>query len=250
MKRKFLLCIILFIACFLNVSSVKASFNAGDCIKGFGSIRYVTSNNNSTSSLGKVEFSNQQNVETWSAANKSFDVELTSMKGYKIKEIIYYISSKDGYSCSGTISGTNIQNTYAKVSVLINGNRWVEDISFYANMKEDNSEKTHFTPKKTQKVKYNKAVTTTFKQDESMTCQFLEDVFGEYWTWVLVLAPTLAVILITLDFVGCLLSSDAEAMKKAGDKALKRSIALVLLLMLPIILKLIFNLFGLDICGV
>lgn len=249
MKKKILVCIVFFMACFLNVNSLLA-FDAGSCIDGFGTMTLASTGNN-TANSGKVDFSNRSSsLSTWDNSVKTFDTEITAKSGYKIKEIVYRISSKDGYSCNGVITGSDIEKGYVKLSVTINKeNSWVDDISFYANMQKNGSDETKFTPKKTIKVKYNNVVTTTFKQDESMTCQFLEDVFGEYWNWVLILAPVATIILITIDFVGCLLSSDAEAMKKAGDKTIKRTIALVLLLMLPIVLKLIFNLFGLDICG-
>ena len=84
---------------------------------------------------------------------------------------------------------------------------------------------------------------------EKIQCQTLQDLLDKYWTWVMVLAPIATIILITIDFVGPILAGDSgEAMKKASDRAFKRSLALVLLIMLPVIVNLLFGLFGIETC--
>ena len=252
MKKKILVCLIFLITCFFNVNSVLA-FDAGSCIEGFGTIKKGSGSTSNTATLSKVEISGTTDYN-WDdkTTPRKFNVTITSKSNYKIQEIIYRVSSKDGYSCNGVIDVSSSGYSSIELEVEINKkNIWVDDVSFYARTtKTKNAEvTTDFTPKKTVKVKYNNVTTTKYTGEESITCKFLEDVFGEYWNWILILAPVATMILITIDFVGCILSSDAEAMKKVGDKTIKRTIALVLLLMLPIVLKLIFNLFGLDICG-
>ena len=84
---------------------------------------------------------------------------------------------------------------------------------------------------------------------ETLKCKTLQNLLDKYWTWVMILAPMATVILITIDFVGPILSGNSsETLKKASDKAVKRAIALVILLMLPVIVNLLFGLFGIETC--
>ena len=62
------------------------------------------------------------------------------------------------------------------------------------------------------------------------------------------LVPVALIILITVDFVKGIVASDAETLKKSANAALKRTIAAVVLLTLPVILSLILGWFGIDLC--
>ncbi len=79
-------------------------------------------------------------------------------------------------------------------------------------------------------------------------CNSINELFNEYWPYIMVLVPVALIILITLDFFKAMSSSDADAIKKAGTNTVKRTIAGVLLLALPALLGFVFEYFGLDFC--
>lgn len=70
----------------------------------------------------------------------------------------------------------------------------------------------------------------------------------KYWKYVMLFAPILLMVLVTLDFFKALFSSDSELVKKASDNAVKRVIAALLLLCLPLIIQTILGFFGLELC--
>lgn len=77
-----------------------------------------------------------------------------------------------------------------------------------------------------------------------------------YWIqWILDLMKYVAIIallvLIISDFLKALVENDKDALKKAGNKALKRFIYCVLLFFLPTIVSLIMTMFGAyGTCGI
>lgn len=84
--------------------------------------------------------------------------------------------------------------------------------------------------------------------DKKQACTSVRDIVRDYWKYVLVIAPVLLIVVITLDFFKALSSNDADAIKKAGTNTVKRTIAAVILLALPALLGIVFDLFGLDLC--
>ncbi|MEE0699715.1 MAG: hypothetical protein U0M66_03935 [Bacilli bacterium] len=80
--------------------------------------------------------------------------------------------------------------------------------------------------------------------DESFRTGFLH----KYWRWIMLLTPVLLIVMITIDFVKALSNNDADAIKKSSTNAVKRVIAGVILLALPMLLDIIFGWFGLEIC--
>lgn len=101
-------------------------------------------------------------------------------------------------------------------------------------------------------------ITTTTESVEDLVnsdfnCESSEQVsitalINDYWKYITMIAPVGLILLISIDFTKSVLSSDAEAIKKSANAALKRTIACVLLLLLPTIINMIFNLFGLELC--
>lgn len=79
-------------------------------------------------------------------------------------------------------------------------------------------------------------------------CNSINDMFDYFWPYVMIIIPILLIIMMSIDFFKSMISNDADAIKKAGSGAVKRTIAAVVLLALPVILRYIFGLFGLDFC--
>lgn len=84
--------------------------------------------------------------------------------------------------------------------------------------------------------------------NSDLACDTIGELFDEYWPYVMVIVPILLIIMMTIDFFKAMSSSDADAIKKAGTNALKRTIAVVILLALPALLNMLFNMLGLDFC--
>ena len=54
--------------------------------------------------------------------------------------------------------------------------------------------------------------------------------------------------MISIDFFKAIMSSDEDLIKKAANNAIKRTAAMIILLMLPYILRTLFGWAGLDFC--
>ena len=77
----------------------------------------------------------------------------------------------------------------------------------------------------------------------------LQDVFS----FIKFLAPILVVVLSSIDYIKAITSHDAEGLKKANEKFIKRLIIGIILFLLPFILDFIFEIFGiydLETCGI
>lgn len=76
----------------------------------------------------------------------------------------------------------------------------------------------------------------------------LREFIKKYWKYFVIAAPILLMVMITIDFLKAVFSSDQDMIKKASNNALKRVIATMLLLFLPLIISTILGFFGLDLC--
>lgn len=259
MKKNIFTLLLTFIIMFIPTLIVNASdsFDAGECIEGFGSITLKETGSNNDAG-GKVVFQNKQNNLTWSTKTVTFDAKVESTTGHKIKTIGYSISSKDGYSCTGVIKGTSIENNtgHVTVSVVIDKG-YVSKMAFWGrSVNRSNPSKGDMTESNTINVKREMTDAELQEIDEELDittgekleCDTLDDLLGKYWTWVMILMPVITLLLMTIDFVGAMLASDSDALKKASGKALKRTVALVILLLLPVIINLLFKIFSIETC--
>lgn len=259
MKNKAVFILLVMISFFFPVMFVSADskFDSGDCINNFGSIT-LKSTGDKNYGGGRVKFDNKSNNLTWNTEAVSFDVEVQSKLYHKVKTVGYSISSKDGYSCSGVVQGTSIENNTGSVILHVVINKgWVEDMSFWGKT-VNREDPTVGDVTKSNKINVKREMTESelegISQDlnittgEKLTCVTIDDLISKYWSWVMILTPICTIVLITIDFVKPVISSDGDALKKAGNNALKRTIALVILLMLPIITNTIFGLFGIETC--
>lgn len=70
----------------------------------------------------------------------------------------------------------------------------------------------------------------------------------EYWGIILILAPGLLIMMLSIDFFKAIMSSDDDLLKKASNNAVKRTAAMILLMMLPYILRTLFGWAGFEFC--
>lgn len=259
MKKNIFTLLMTFIIMFIPVLVVNAddSFDAGECIEGFGSITLKSTGSNNDVG-GKVVFKNKKNTGTWSTNTVTFDAKVEATTNHKIKTVGYSIKSKDGYSCSGIVKGTSIENNTGHVELSVTIDKgYVSEMSFWGksvnrndpskgDMTESNviSVKREMSDAELKEIDEELEITT----GETLECDTLDDLLSEYWTWVMILMPVITLLLITIDFVGAMLSNDSDSLKKSSSKALKRVLALVILLLLPIIINILFGLFSIETC--
>ena len=79
-------------------------------------------------------------------------------------------------------------------------------------------------------------------------CNSVNALFDYFWPYVMIIIPAALIVLIAIDFFKAMASNDNDAIKKAGTNTVKRTIAAVVLLALPAIVRLIFGLVELDFC--
>ena len=84
--------------------------------------------------------------------------------------------------------------------------------------------------------------------NNDMACNTIGELFDDYWPYVMVIVPILLIVMMAIDFFKAMSSNDAEALTKASSNALKRTIATIIILALPVLLKIIFDIMGLDFC--
>ncbi len=83
-------------------------------------------------------------------------------------------------------------------------------------------------------------------QKNKDSCTTVKSFVREYWSYVMVFVPILLIILMSIDFFKAMASNDADAIKKTVNNTVKRVIAAVILLALPALLSMIFDLFGIE----
>lgn len=98
------------------------------------------------------------------------------------------------------------------------------------------------------KASSTKKITEIGSGNSDMACDTIGDLFDEYWPYVMVIIPILLIIMMAIDFFKAMAINDADALKKAGTNAVKRTIATVIALALPALLRMVFGLFGIDFC--
>lgn len=84
--------------------------------------------------------------------------------------------------------------------------------------------------------------------NNDMACNTIGELFDDYWPYVMVIVPILLIVMMAIDFFKAMSSNDAEALTKASSNTLKRTIATIIILALPALLKIIFDIMGLDFC--
>lgn len=68
----------------------------------------------------------------------------------------------------------------------------------------------------------------------------------KYWSWFTIIGPIALIILVSLDFAKAIISGNADALKKSSTNAVKRTTAVIILLITPWLLKIIFEIVGLE----
>lgn len=82
------------------------------------------------------------------------------------------------------------------------------------------------------------------------TCSNLsvKDLIDEYWRIVVMILPAALILLTSVDFLKAIVSGNDDQIKKSSNAALKRTLAAVVLLMLPYFLSLLLGWFGIELC--
>lgn len=104
----------------------------------------------------------------------------------------------------------------------------------------------------------SKKVTTTTTNVTNVTTNRVEDItdcdsgvynlLRKYWKIIMIFSPVILILMTTLDFFKAIVSSDSDKLKKASSDALKRTLAYVILVLLPFIISTIFSWVGVTFC--
>ena len=141
----------------------------------------------------------------------------------------------------GQFYGTNrTEKTTAKTDK--NGNLEKTTIKNNADSLDDASDKIS-------KYSTKKNAGLTGKMEKQTECdEEIQKLIDKYWKWLTILAPVALILLITIDFLKAVVASDENQLSKSANNALKRTIAVVVLLVLPALLKMILGWFGFNLC--
>ena len=103
------------------------------------------------------------------------------------------------------------------------------------------------TTKRSFNFKINKSGGSSYGRITGGICdENLKAKIRKYWGWLTILTPIALIIFCTIDFVKAMSLSDGDAIKKSSSKAIKRTIAAIILFALPMLLKIIFTWAGIE----
>lgn len=237
--------------------------NYGDCITNFGSIKIIEKGNNNNGN-GNIDYSKTKNNTSWGTEDVTFDVNVQAPLGNifgndKVKKVKYKITSFGEQTCSGEITGSDLEDNEGNVKfhVVINKG-YVEKIKFSGvSVSPFDSKNIDSITGEELSIKHEDDESSNIKNDAELgdimasdgmaSCDSgISDLIKKYWKWVVFLTPLLLIVMMTIDFVKAMSSNDADAVKKSSNNAIRRVIAAVILLALPWAIKVIFTWFGIE----
>lgn len=256
MKFKKIFFLIIFMLVVLLPLKVSA-LSTGDCITHYGSISLKLTNSNNKSGGGQIVKPNV-NFSEWSTDVRSFEIDVQSSSKHKVESVEYTIQAGNG-TCTGEITGSDLLKNEGNVILGVTINKGlVKNITFVGNTvaRNDSSEKAK-TPSlkldinheeyKDQKKEYSSSDFGDLTPGNVDLCDDgIMSLIDKYWSWIMFLAPLLLLVMMTIDFLKAMAANDADAIKKSSNNAIKRTIATLVLLALPWILRTIFAMFGID----
>ncbi len=263
MKKKILLIMLFIVSLFILVPSASAAgISYGDCINKYGSIKYESAGTNyyTKNGTGNINYYDTKNNNTRSSKTVTLKFDVQTNKDYGIKTISYRIGD-----CTGEITGFNVPSEnnkgYQNMTFALTVDKGtVEDFTVWGTQEKYNgkSVSTESIRKESVNIKRESGeneTTTTVQSNSTGTaiaqkqdCDSFRDLILKYWTWIIVLAPILTIVVISLDLLGAIISSDPEKLNKVGNNAIKRMAALIILLFLPYILEIVFGWFNFGFC--
>lgn len=105
------------------------------------------------------------------------------------------------------------------------------------------------TTKSTTTKKDTTAIETTTRVEDITDCDSgVYNLLRKYWKIIMIFSPVILILMTTLDFFKAIISSDSDKLKKASSDALKRTLAYVILVLLPFIISTIFSWVGVEFC--
>lgn len=235
--------------------SFNEDFNIGDCLKENGSASFVEAGTNNSAG-GNINYKKDTNNFS------EFIVQADS--GAKVEKIPYFLyDSNGGEICSGEITGSKIKHPSVRIKMSFKNSKVRKiKICMYSDQKNKHCETNGLDMITNSNDGGGAGITVndnlvggslgdlTPEEYASNICdegeESLSDFIIKYWGYVMICAPILLMVMMIVDFLKALTSNDAEHLKKCGSNSIKRVIATVLLLMLPLIVTAVFSLMGLE----
>ncbi len=94
----------------------------------------------------------------------------------------------------------------------------------------------------------NYIITKKVEYLDNERCNDVRDLIQKYWKYIYILVPSLIVVTIVISYAKAVMASDPDMLKKTNSSALTRVIAGVVLILLPFVIKFIFDIFGIEFC--
>lgn len=262
-----------------KVLADEIKIDSGECIKEFGTISFEAYD--TISQEGKTGFTSTSEIfEEWSTSPRNFMIDIKAAKCQKIQDIEYVIKYDANKSCTGNIK-TDLFSKYEVAFVRLSVNidkKYVRSFNFKGNTMRTkgtcsgwlgSKAETDETVRRNVLISHEETEGQHNEPKYALSDDTL-DPFGDnygaptngvgfcegglleliekYWGWIMFLTPLLLIVMITIDFLKAMASNEAEAISKSSTAALKRTIAAIVLLALPWIIKTLFKMFGIPIC--
>lgn len=157
------------------------------------------------------------------SANKSYTADF---KINKKNHVILKVTTAKNSSSKGTIQVIS-STSYAKYNL---------------NVTKDSINQS----KNNGGTQNNSYVPLIEETDEKFCDDAMRALIRKYWNYIMLLAPILLIVLLTVDGIKCVSAGTADKIKKYGNDAVKRVIATLILLALPSLISMIMGWFGLS----
>ncbi len=185
----------------------------------------------------KIKFKVQ--IENPKMQNGDFDIRFNT---------VFSRGSKEG-SSSGSYGASFSFDIAQKVQDTIDSGGDLgtlyedESANLGEHISEDEAAENYFIPVRTS-VNGNFA-----KESQELTCDnSLEGFINDIWKYFVIFGPVLLIIMSVLDFFKAIFSFEQDMVSKAASNTVKRTLATIILLMLPLLLRTILSFFGLELC--
>lgn len=235
--------------------SFSSDFDIGKCMTENGSVEFVSAGGNNSIG-GNINY--KKDSDDFS----EFIVQADS--GATVEKIPYFLMNSDGSEiCSGEITGSKIKEPSVRLKMkFTNGKVRKIKICMYSNQKKEHCEQHGLdivhdyndSGGEGIAVKDNLAgISLGDLSPEEFTSNICDEgeeslsvLIKKYWGYVMVCVPILLIIMLIVDFLKAITSNDSEQLKKSGNNSIKRVLAAVILLMLPLVVTTVFNLIGIG----
>ena len=94
----------------------------------------------------------------------------------------------------------------------------------------------------------DETTTSSVLGTEEVCDDTLKEFIQKYWKMIMIFSPALVILMTMIDFFKAIIASDSDAIKKAANSTIKRTLAFVFLMFIPLIIETVSSWFGIGVC--